>query len=120
MNRSLSAPAAIPVPAAVPWIDWTARRISDPVVRLRFLRAAAPAWQAKPARKFSVALSACLALVALLAAGRYAVARREATALSHAQAAVEVAANPVHAPALVVPAGMALPKAEPAPEIWQV
>ena len=123
MNRSLSAPAAIPALAAIPCIDWTARRISDPVVRLRFLRAAAPAWQPKPAREFSWARSAgltLLALVALLAAGRYAVARRGATASGSAQAAAAVAANPMNAPVVVIPAGMALPKAESAPEIWQV
>jgi hypothetical protein len=123
MNRSLSAPAAIPVPAAVPWIDWTARRISDPVVRLRFLRAAAPAWQAKPARKFSrahLAGLALLALAALLGAGRFAVARRGATAFNHAQAAVAMAENQANALAVIIPAGMALPKAESAPEIWQV
>jgi hypothetical protein len=31
-----------------------------------------------------------------------------------------VTANPVNAPVLVIPAGMALPKAESAPQIWQV
>ena len=25
-----------------PWVDWAARRISDPVIRLRFLKALAP------------------------------------------------------------------------------
>jgi N-acetylmuramoyl-L-alanine amidase len=93
------------------------------MVRLRFLRAAAPAWQPKPKWKFSRARSAglsLLALAALLAAGRYAVARRGAAASSHSQAEVAAAANPVNAPAVVIPAGMALPKAESAPEIWQV
>src|SRR5271155_2015850 len=78
MNRSLSASAP------VPWVDWTAQRISDPVVRLRFLRAAAAAGQPKPRRKYSWGRSAglsLLALVALLGAGRYAVARRGATAV---------------------------------------
>lgn len=92
-------------------------------MRLRFLRAAAPAWQPKPPRKFSRARSAglsLLALAALLAAGRLAVARRGAKAFSHAQAAVAVSANLVNAPVVIIPAGMALPKAESAPEIWQV
>jgi hypothetical protein len=117
MNRSVSAPAAMP------WIDWTARRISDPVVRLRFLRAAAPAWQKKPLWKFSWVCTAglsLLTLVALLAAGRYAVVRRART-FSPAQAAAAIVANPVNAPVEVaIPAGMALPKTESAPEIWQV
>jgi len=117
MNRSGSAPAAIP------WIDWTARRISDPVVRLRFLRAAAPAWHEKPLRKFSWACPAglcLLAVVTLLAVGRYAVVRRART-VNPAQAVAAMAANPVNAAVEVAtPAGMALPKAESAPEIWQV
>jgi hypothetical protein len=122
MNRSLSAPAAIPDPA-IPWVDWTARRISDPVVRLRFLRAAAPSWQPKAPRRYTWARSAglsLLALAALLAAGRYAMARRGATAFSHAQAESS-AANPANASVEVaIPAGMALPKADSAPQIWQV
>src|ERR1700683_3438980 len=90
MNRSPSARAAIP------FIDWTARRISDPLVRLRFLRAAAPAWQPKQPWKFSRARSAglsLLALAALLAAGRFAVGRRGAEASSHGRAAVGMAAS---------------------------
>jgi hypothetical protein len=117
MNRSL------PALAPIPWIDWTARRISDPVVRLRFLRAAAPAWQPKPPRKFTRSRSAglsLLALAALLAAGRFAVARRGAPASSHGLADVAMAASPANAPAAVIPAGMALPRAESAAEIWQV
>ncbi len=117
MNRPQSAIAAIP------WIDWTARRISDPVVRLRFLRAAAPAWQPKPRGRFARARLAglsLLAVAALLAAGRFAVERRGATALSHAQDAVGVAPDPVNTAALAAPAGMALPKTEWAQEIWQV
>jgi hypothetical protein len=116
MSRSQAASAVIP------WIDWTAQRISDPVVRLRFLRAATPAWQPKP-QKFRRACAAglsLLALAALLAAGRFVVARRSATAFSHSQADVAAAANPVNAPAIAIPAGMALPKAVSAPEIWQV
>jgi hypothetical protein len=116
MNRSQSALVVIP------WIDWTARRISDPVVRLRFLRAAAPVWQPKP-RKFQRACRAALcllALVTLLAEGRFVVARRSVRALSHDRAAVAGAADPLNAPVIVMPAGMALPKAESAPEIWQV
>ncbi len=31
-----------PEPASQPWIEWFAGRISDPVVRLRFLKAVAP------------------------------------------------------------------------------
>ena len=108
------------VPALVPWIDWTARRISDPVVRLRFLRAAAPAWQPKRSLKYRRACVAGVSLLALLAAGRFAVARRGASAFSHAPAAIAVAANPSDVPALVIPAGMALPKKESAQQIWQV
>src|ERR1700733_2945025 len=114
MNRSPSARAAIP------FIDRTARLISDPVVRLRFLRAAAPAWQPKQAWNFSQARPAGLVLLApaaLLAAGRFAMERRDAKAFSHSRAAVAVTANPVNAPVLVIPAGMALPKAESAPQI---
>jgi hypothetical protein len=116
-----------PVPAAIPWIDWTARRISDPVVRLRFLRAAAPAWQPKRPWKYSRARSAglsLLALAALLAAGRFVMERRGETASSQApsqdQAGVAAPPNLVNARAIVTPAGMALPKAESAPQIWQV
>jgi hypothetical protein len=116
MSRSQAAPAAIP------WIDWTAQRFSDPVVRLRFLRAAAPAWQPK-ARKLWRACAAglsLLALAALLAAGRSVVARRSTIAFKHAEADVAAAARPVNGLAVAIPAGMALPKAVSAPEIWQV
>jgi N-acetylmuramoyl-L-alanine amidase len=87
------------------------------------LRAAAAAGQPKPRRKYSWARSAglsLLALVALLGAGRYAVARRGATEFSHAESA-SVAANPVNdSVEVTIPVGMALPKVELAPEIWQV
>jgi hypothetical protein len=116
MNRAQSDSTTIP------WIDWTARRISDPIIRLRFLQVAAPAWQPKPSRKVSWARSAGLSLLAfaLLSAGGFAMARRDATAFSHAPAAVTVAASPANATAVVIPAGMALPKTESAQEIWQV
>jgi hypothetical protein len=107
----------------MPWIDWTARHISDPVVRLRFLRAAAPAWQKKPLRLLSWACTvglSLLALMALLAASRYAVVRRART-FSPAPAAVAMASNPLNPPTeLPIPAGMALANAESAPQIWQV
>jgi hypothetical protein len=61
-----------------------------------------------------------LAFAALLAAGRFAMARRDAKAFSHDQTAVTVPASPVNAAAIVIPAGMALPKTESAQEIWQV
>ncbi|MGA3235174.1 MAG: peptidoglycan recognition family protein [Bryobacteraceae bacterium] len=116
MNRSQSG-------STIPWIDWTAQCISDPIVRLRFLRVAAPAWQPERSRKLRWACSAGLSLLAfagLLAAGRLAIARRDAKAFSHDQTAVTMAASPVNAAAIVIPAGMALPKTESAQEIWQV
>jgi hypothetical protein len=61
-----------------------------------------------------------LAFAGLLAAGRLAIARRDAKAFSHDQTAVTMAASPVNAAAIVIPAGMALPKTESAQEIWQV
>jgi len=113
-----------PVPAVIPWIDWSAKCIPDPMLRLRFLRAVAPAWQPKPvAPKFSRArlagwcLLALLAPLALLAAGGYAVAGRGAKASGHPKTAL-AAASPVNVAA--VPAGMALPKAGSAQQIWQV
>src|SRR5580658_1533001 len=63
-----------PVPKIMPWIDWTARCIPDPVVRLRFLRATAPVWQPEgvTAPNFSRARAlglSCLAMLALSAVG---------------------------------------------------
>jgi hypothetical protein len=115
-----------PVLSAIPWIDWTARRISDPLARLRFLRSAAPVWQPRPvaSRKFSQARSAVLslmALVALLAGGCFALARRNAEASSQPPAALASAVLPsgVYG-AVSMPAGMALPKPDSAQQIWQV
>lgn len=54
----------------MPWVDWTARHIADPVVRLRFLRAAAPVWQRKPGGRWRrwlwLTLGGGLTLLAIL------------------------------------------------------
>jgi hypothetical protein len=114
------------VPKVMPWIDWTARCIPDPVVRLRFLRATAPVWrpatvtEPKSSRARAICLS-CLALLALSAAGGLArLTMASSKPYGQPQAAV-VAPDPVNASVAVsIPAGMALPKADSAQEIWQV
>jgi hypothetical protein len=101
------------------WIDWRAGRISDPVDRLRFLQAAAPAWKSKPRRKRMRARSAgltLLAIAALITEGGFALPGQSAKAVRQPPAPIAVAVNP----AAATPPGMALPKAESPPEIWQV
>ena len=111
-----------PAPTANPLIGWTAGYISDPVLRLRFLRAVAPTWQPKnaAASKFSWTRRAALSLLAaslLLAAGLSAVTRRTLKASKQAPAVT----LQVDAPAIAsLPAGMALPDPGAAQEIWQV
>lgn len=107
-------------PGGTPWVDWTARCISDPVLRLRFLKAAAPAWQPAPAkrrwhwRRVGVALAA---LVFVSAAIRF-LDVRKASASGSSEAAPGV---PVKTSATVsIPAGLSIPKEESPQEIWPV
>jgi N-acetylmuramoyl-L-alanine amidase len=108
-------------PGGTPWVDWTARRISDPVLRLRFLKAAAPAWQPGLEkhhgwrwRSVGVALTA---LVLVLAAVRF-LDVRKASASGSPEATVGL--PPKTSAAVSIPAGMAIPKEESPQEIWPV
>jgi hypothetical protein len=102
-----------PVISAIPWIDFTAGHISNPVIRLRFLRAAAPVWQAKRVGRWRlsrVQSLVCFVLVAVasLGAGRFALARKGGGVVA------------VNLPAETIPATIASPKTDSIPEIWQV
>jgi N-acetylmuramoyl-L-alanine amidase len=107
-------------PRGTPWVDWTARRIPDPVLRLRFLRAAAPVWQPAPKRYRWCSRWTGIALAALLfvsGAVRFLdVKKAKASGKSEASPA----AGQVNISASVsIPAG--LPKLKESPqEIWPV
>jgi hypothetical protein len=110
----------------MPMVEWTARLIPDPVLRLRFLRAAAPVWQTSPAtsggssrwRGASVSL---VAIGLLLAAAGYGMERwkgKKARTLDSAVVVTDFGANAGLNP--LAPPGLALPEAAAAPEIWLV
>ena len=107
-------------PGGTPWVDWTARCISDPVLRLRFLKAAAPAWQPAPAKRrwrWRWAGVALAALVFVLAAVRF-LDVRKASASGSSEATLGM--PPKTSAAVSIPAGLSIPKEESPQEIWPV
>ncbi len=113
----------------MPWVDWTARRIGDPVLRLRFLRAAAPMWQPTPSRLWRryrlrwtwlglLAGLMLLSILLLLAAAGFPQAKNAKFPRGRAEAAP---ANPSNAPYIVsIPAGVAVSKEAAPQEIWPI
>lgn len=107
-------------PGGTPWVDWTARCISDPVLRLRFLKAAAPAWQpalAKRRWRWRWAGVTLAALVLVLTAVRF-LDVRKASASGGSEAAPGVPSKTTAA--VSIPAGLSIPKQESLQEIWPV
>ncbi len=106
-------------PGGTPWVDWTARCISDPVLRLRFLRAAAPAWQPTPSKRYrwrwpGVALAA---IFLVLATVRFLEVKKVKASGSSLAASVMPAKTSA---SVSIPAGLSLPKQDSPQEIWPV
>jgi N-acetylmuramoyl-L-alanine amidase len=103
-----------------PLVDWTARRISDPVLRLRFLKAAAPVWQPAPKThrwRWRQAGMAVTALLLVLAAVRFLDVRKaRASGVSERSPGMQ---TEIPAPAFI-PAGVSIPKEQSPQEIWPV
>jgi hypothetical protein len=106
--------------AGTPWVDWTASRISDPVLRLRFLRAAAPVWQpsAPSRRRWRWTGVALVAILLALATVRF-------LDVKHAKASSK--SEPVSqrgrmrtSATVSNPAGPPMSKEESPQEIWPV
>lgn len=102
-------------------IDQKAQSIPDPVLRLRYLREAAPAWRLEtaPRRRLRQAMltgASLLAFLTLLAVGRFAV-ETNAKASGDPRAIAAIDAHPMNES---LPPGLALPKGKSAQEIWQV
>ena len=113
----------------MPWVDWTARRIGDPILRLRFLRAAAPVWQPKSTwlwkryrlRWTWLGLLAGLTLLSitlLLVAAGFLQAQNAKSSRGIAEAGL---ANPSYVAYTVsIPAGVAVAKEGTPQEIWPI
>jgi hypothetical protein len=103
----------------MPWVDLTARCISDPVLRLRFLQAAAPVCQPAPTlrrRRWRWAGIALAAILFVFAAVRC-LDVKKANASGGSEAAP--AGRPVKT-SVSIPAGLSMPTQESPEQIWPV
>lgn len=103
----------------IPTVDWTARQISDPLLRLRFLKAAAPVWQPERAGKrlrWRLIGIAFAALVLLTAAERFIDGRSVKASVDRPASATGALA--VSAPILLPPS--LPPRPQPTASVWPV
>jgi hypothetical protein len=89
------------------WVNWCAGRINDPVLRLRFLRAVAPAWQPNPVKARRARGYVVVPLIAIPIAALFLVRGRTHAADASASPAVNFEVPPRSG-------------SGPVPDVWQV